>query len=295
MNRFPKISIITPSFNQGYFLEETIQSVIGQQYPNLEYIIIDGGSTDNSIDILKKYDNKLSYWISEPDKGQAHAINKGIEKSTGDILAWLNSDDLYMPGTLHKISKKLNINNNEIICGNCIHFENSKKGLISQGSDIMALKNRYDLTDIDYINQPSTFWSRKTWETTGVLNEQFHYTFDWEWYIKANELKANFLFCEEAFALYRKHDNHKTGTGDEKRKEEIAEIYRIYNPNFFVYDLIRKSLNELHSNRATLIRRIYKIFGKNITDLRLIKRLHTKILKDYSDVSIEAMYLMAKS
>src|SRR5215471_18738850 len=100
-----KLSIVTPSFNQGQFLEETIVSVLDQNYPNLEYIIIDGGSTDESVEIIKRYEKHLAYWISEKDRGQVHAINKGIEKTTGDVFGLINSDDLYLPGAFSTIGE----------------------------------------------------------------------------------------------------------------------------------------------------------------------------------------------
>jgi glycosyltransferase involved in cell wall biosynthesis len=107
---FPKISIVTPSFNQGDFIEETILSVLNQNYPNLEYIIIDGGSTDQTVEIIKKYESKLTYWVSEPDNGQGNAINKGFRKATGDLFGWINSDDYYTPNSFLKLAEAFNPN-----------------------------------------------------------------------------------------------------------------------------------------------------------------------------------------
>ena len=102
---YPKITVVTPSYNQGQFIEATIQSVIGQQYPNLEYIVCDGGSTDETVEILKKYTDKITGWCSEKDQGQSDAINKGMRRATGDIVCWINSDDVLLPGTLHTVAK----------------------------------------------------------------------------------------------------------------------------------------------------------------------------------------------
>src|SRR5688500_5767577 len=101
----PLVTIVTPSFNQAPYLEATIQSVLSQNYPNLEYIIVDGGSTDGSVEIIKRYSGRLAYWVSEPDGGQAEAINKGVARSTGSLVGWLNSDDLLLPGALRRLAE----------------------------------------------------------------------------------------------------------------------------------------------------------------------------------------------
>ena len=119
----PKISIVTPSFNQGRFLEETILSVLNQRYPNLEYIVIDGGSTDESVDIIRRYENRLAYWISERDNGQVPAINKGLEQATGDIFAFINSDDVYLPGAFAAVAEYFeNYPECEWVCGDTMMF-----------------------------------------------------------------------------------------------------------------------------------------------------------------------------
>ncbi len=284
-----KISVITPSFNQGNFIEETILSVIGQNYPNLEYIIIDGGSSDNSVEIIKKYETNVNYWISEKDDGQAHAINKGFEIASGDILCWLNSDDLFMPGTLHKINNYFNyLSDNTIVLGNCIHFGIMNSALFSSGSQV---KNRSDYTDLnlyDFVIQPSSFWTKSIWKKVGDLNNLYHFAFDWEWFLRAKNIGIQFEAVEDCFSLYRIHDNHKTGTGGKKRQAEIAKIYKIYNSER-IYNLY-KALCDFDIYNNTINFRIRKkfisTFIKPKSKAKLYKLLKPRVFKKYSDNEI---------
>jgi glycosyltransferase involved in cell wall biosynthesis len=219
----PKISIITPSYNQGQYLEETILSVLGQHYPHLEYIIMDGGSTDNSVELIKKYESHLTYWVSEADGGQSAAINKGFSIATGDILAWLNSDDMYMSRTLPYIASRLDIRQPELLFGNCLHFADGKEA--TSGSDVPRWHENSNLLLIDYIIQPSSFWTRRAWLKTGPLDESLTFSFDWEWFIRAKKAGVSFRRDEKYLALYRTHEERKTTLGGDERLRELSLIY----------------------------------------------------------------------
>jgi glycosyltransferase involved in cell wall biosynthesis len=221
---YPKITIVTPSYNQGQFLEETIQSVIGQQYPNLEYIIMDGGSTDNSVEIIKKYEHHLAFWVSEKDEGQSAAINVGFAKSTGEILGWLNSDDMYLPGTLAYIASRLDPNQPEIIFGNCVHI-NQEAG-IAFGSDVRKFHAQMNLSLTDYLIQPSSFWTRKAMHLAGALDQSLDFGFDWEWFLRARQAGVRFVPEDKYLSVYRIHGEHKTAIGGERRLQELASIHK---------------------------------------------------------------------
>jgi len=183
---WPKISIVTPSLNQGQFLERTILSVLNQNYPNIEYIIIDGGSTDESVEIIKKYEKYLAYWMSEPDRGQSHALNKGYAHATGTIFGWLNSDEEYLPDTLLKIGKVfMKESELDVVFGNRIVVNRRMQIIRYARVPNMHPKNfvlyRYGLLFSD-----ATFWTQQIHRKTGQLDEDRfqHLSMDFDWFLR---------------------------------------------------------------------------------------------------------------
>jgi len=249
---YPKISIITPSYNQGQFLEETILSVIGQMYPNLEYLIIDGGSTDDTVNVIKKYERYLSYWVSEPDGGQSHAINKGFSKATGDILAWLNSDDLYMPGVLFEMASHYVQTGDAIYFGEAIHFNQRGTHLDAYGSKVIEMSKTNKLSTIDYVIQPSSFWTSNIWKQLGVLREDMHFGFDWEWFLRAEKVGVRMITVPSCISMYRIHATHKTGSGGTKRQLELLRIYEEYDKR--MADLFQIVMMERLSPKTRIIK-----------------------------------------
>jgi len=163
---YPKISIVTPNFNGGAYLEQTIESVLSQKYPNLEYIIIDGGSTDESISIIKKHESRLAYWVSEPDKGLYDAIQKGFDKSTGEIMAWINSDDLYHPKAFFTVAELFELNGVNWLQGIPSVFDEMGRTVYVNPIKRWT-KLDYYLGNFAWIQQESIFWRRSLWEVSG--------------------------------------------------------------------------------------------------------------------------------
>ncbi|NOQ40638.1 MAG: glycosyltransferase [Anaerolineales bacterium] len=181
MNSIPLVSIITPSYNQADFLEYTIQSVLKQDYLNLEYGIVDGGSADGSLDILKKYDPHLSWWISEPDQGQAQAINKGIARTSGNIIAWINSDDIYLPNAIKQAVKAIEEYEVDLVFGDAVTIDEAGYPL----NELMF--SNWDLPDLlrfRVICQPAVFMKRAVWEEVQGLSSDLHYMLDHQLWIK---------------------------------------------------------------------------------------------------------------
>jgi len=221
---YPKISIVTPSYNQGQFLEETIRSVLLQGYPNLEYIIIDGGSQDNSVEIIKKYESFLAYWISEPDAGQTQAINKGIQHSSGQIFAWLNSDDYYTPKTLVNIGKAFWNTKFNFCYGQCDIVN-------SEGEFLAALPYVEDLDLLTvlsehFLPQPSCFINMQLVKESGLLNERFQYAFDYEYWLRLLLRGVKTTSIPILLSKYRLHDSSKTQSSRILFDTEMESIHQ---------------------------------------------------------------------
>jgi len=206
---YPKISIVTPSYNQGKYLEATINSVIGQKYPNLEYIIIDGGSTDNSLEIIKKYEKHLAYWESTPDNGPAHAINKGFKRSTGEILAYLNSDDLYNSGAFEAVSELfLRHPEIDILYGDIKFIDEYGNDTRNPRSKVYkSIKVDFNMmaSGIGIIPQQSSFWRRAVFFDVGMFNETNKTCWDGEFFSDALIYGATLRNIPKELARFRIH------------------------------------------------------------------------------------------
>lgn len=219
-NALPKISIVTPSYNQGQYIENTILSILDQKYPKIEYIIIDGGSTDNSVQIIKKYERHLAYWISEKDRGQTYAINKGFERSTGDVLAYLNSDDLYLADTLHFVANYFIENPNAKFIYGDVQIIDEKGSVIKEKKQpnfdyVMGCMIGFGLL----IDQPAAFWRREVYENIGPLNEDYTYNMDGEYFYRVSK-QYEMIHVEKFLARFRWQPLSKT-MGNRKKPSQL--------------------------------------------------------------------------
>lgn len=233
----PKISIVTPSFNQGDFIEETICSVLNQNYSNFEYIIIDGGSTDKTVEIIKKYEKYITYWVSEPDNGQSEALNKGLHRCSGHIFNWINSDDYLEPGALHKVAEAFTDNPNALqVCGFCRIFDqNSNDTILMHRSELFSSTENTIVQE--KINQQGSFYKLSVVKELGLVNNSLNCVMDLElWFRFLCEFgQERIILIDDLIGHFRIHPESKTSELEIRFRIEayglFHELLRQINPN----------------------------------------------------------------
>lgn len=239
MNTLPEISIIIPTLNQGSFIEETIFSIINQNYPKLQLIIIDGGSQDKTLEVIKKYEKHIDYWESKPDSGQSEAINKGLAKCTGDVINWINSDDKLEQNALHNIAEIYNkFPQANLFIGKTIYFNHN--GEIRKSGRIIFSSPEKTI-GFGQMDQPAMFYKKIIFEEIGRINEQLHYCMDldlWLRYLLAYSTEK-IILTDSIWAHFRFHDSSKTIINNDQFEVEKELIYKfIFNNNGLKYSIL---------------------------------------------------------
>jgi glycosyltransferase involved in cell wall biosynthesis len=253
MKKQPLVTIVTPSYNQAQYLEATIQSVLAQSYPNIEYIVIDGGSTDGSVEIIKQYADKLAYWVSEPDQGQTDAINKGFARANGEVMAWLNSDDTYHPEGVAKAVAYLE--------------QHPEVGLVYGDTDFIdehgrvmghfpARQTSHARIRRGYVHIPqqASFWRAELWRQVGPLDPSFYFAMDYDLWVRLSKV-SEIKYVPDVWAYFRLHGDSKTIQDDDRCWPEMVKIHRRDGGSWLSILTIKFVLRRLLAPLVTLQRR----------------------------------------
>jgi len=240
----PLVSIVTPSFNQSRYLERTMRSVLAQDYPCLEYFVMDGGSTDGSLEIIRCYENRLAGWVSEPDRGQTDAINKGFSRASGEIFAWLNSDDTYNPGAIAAAVKFLQENPQvRLVYGdaNFIDENDRVQGRFAAAqTDLMRLRRGYV-----HIPQQAAFWRADLWRQAAPLDPSFYFAMDYDLWVRLARLSEICYLPGAPWANFRLHTGGKTIAADDRCWPEMLKVHYRDGGSFFAPIVAKYYLRKL--------------------------------------------------
>ena len=221
---WPLVSVVTPSYNQGTYIEEAIRSLLLQGYPNLEYVVIDGGSSDATVDILRKYSPWITHWVSEPDRGQAHALNKGFANSRGDILAWLNSDDTYEPSAIAAVFELFFENpETDVVYGNA-RIIDERSATVTELRSVPFDAQAFFYETVHITAQSAVFWRADIFRRVGLLDESLRYAMDRDLLVRFITNGARCRFLRRILGTYRCHTASKTFGTSAKSREELRSL-----------------------------------------------------------------------
>ncbi|MGE4070527.1 MAG: glycosyltransferase family 2 protein [Lysobacterales bacterium] len=253
MSTYPRITLVTPSYNQGQFLEQTIDSVLSQGYPNLDYIVIDGGSTDDSVGVIRKHGRHLSYWVSEPDSGQSDALIKGFSRGTGELINWINSDDLLQPGALHAVAESWLQTPSTFVVGQDHQFSSGPDQPV--GHFLPAGYAHPDCLKFwsgrFRYHQPPTFMSRAAYDAVGGLRPDLHYVMDYDLYCRMLALPgASVRYLDRVLSAFRLHPGAKTARAKAGFLAELREVSQALWPADWDHEVELQAMNRYSAECA---------------------------------------------
>jgi len=276
---WPRVSIVTPSYNQAQFIEETIRSVLLQGYPDLEYIIIDGGSTDGSVEIIRKYEPWLAYWVSEKDRGQSHALNKGFRRATGEVIGWLNADDIYAPNAFYALRAFRERPGAGIIYSDCLWIDEESQLIGAHRTGVYSLER---LAAGGILQTPAVFFKQSLLEKAGYLDESLHYAMDTDFWLRACPV-GNPFYLETPLGFFRRQRQSKTLSQETEFGPERIKVYE----SVLLSEPFRSNIPQ--QKRRELLGNLYWRAGIVMCDNGQVQRARPYIEKAIQEYQVLAM------